>query len=239
LHKIQNVQFHRDVTGQIDPLVSQISGIVPAFETYKSDATTLDVEFDRKNKSLATDELALKDDLRDAITLQIIGRVDFHFRFPQNNEEQEAARRLKFVADNYKDAPYKSYQAETSYLRSMTTELRNNETALELFGLTPLVNRLDRENTEFETLYNARTNEQGAKRERGTLTELVAKTNKSFDVLCQIINGLLLMPLDDAIKSALNEIVSLLNAQIHQYAVSYKRQTGSATGKKKEDEGAE
>jgi hypothetical protein len=38
---VQDVQFHRDVTGQIDPLdplVPQVSGIVPAFETYKSDS---------------------------------------------------------------------------------------------------------------------------------------------------------------------------------------------------------
>ncbi|MDR1581703.1 MAG: hypothetical protein LBS55_00325, partial [Prevotellaceae bacterium] len=44
----QNVQFHRDATGQIATLAPQVNGIVPAFETYKSDANALDAEFDRK-----------------------------------------------------------------------------------------------------------------------------------------------------------------------------------------------
>jgi hypothetical protein len=44
----QNVQFHRDETGQIATLVPQVNGIVPAFETYKSDANALDVELTGK-----------------------------------------------------------------------------------------------------------------------------------------------------------------------------------------------
>jgi hypothetical protein len=228
----QNVQFHRDTTGQIAPLVPQVNGIVNAFETYNSDAIALDAEFDRKSKSIETDVLILKDDVRDSITVQLIDRIDFYFKLPQNNEEKDTSRVLKFIVDSYRDAPRKSYQSETSYLRSMIAELRTNEASLELFELTSLVNRLDRENTEFETLYNARTNAKELRRERGPLTTLAAKTNSSFDVLCQIINGMLLMPLDNAAKSALGQIASLLNAQINQYAVNYKRHAGSA-GKKK------
>ncbi|MDR1594752.1 MAG: DUF6261 family protein [Prevotellaceae bacterium] len=230
----QNVQFHRDATGQIESLVTQTSGIFPAFEAYRSDSVTLDAEFDRKRRSAETDELAFKDDIRDAITVQLISRIDFHARLPQNNVEKDAARVLQFIADGYRDAPHKSYQAETSYIRNMVAELRKNGAALNLFGLTPLIDRLDRENTEFETLYNIRTNAREAKRERGTLTQLVKKTNESFNVLCQIINGLSLMPLENVTKSELEQIASSLNAQIHQYEVNYRRHAGS--GKKKEEE---
>ncbi|MDR2653504.1 MAG: DUF6261 family protein [Prevotellaceae bacterium] len=232
----QNVQFHRDATRQIESLASQVSGILPTFETYKSDAVALDAEFDRKSKSIETDELALKDDQRDATTVQLINRIEYHSKYPQNDEEKEAANVLQFIANAYKDAPRKNYQAETSYLRNMVAELRKNEAALELFGLTPLVNQLDRENTEFETLHNTRANALEAKRESGTLTNLTQKANKSFDVLCQITNGMLLMPLDDTTKSALEQIASLLNAQIYQYGVNYRRHAGVVAGKKKENE---
>jgi hypothetical protein len=234
----QNVQFHRDATGQIDPFAQQVSGIVPAFETYKSDANALDAEFDRKSKSVETEELALKDDYRDATTVQLITSIDFHSKYPQNDGEKEAANVLQFIADGYRDAPRKNYQAETSYLRNMVAELRKNEAALTLFGLTPLVNRLDKENTEFETLHNVRANAKEARRESGTLKNLSDKANKSFDVLCQIANGMLLMPFDDATKSALEQIASLLNAQINQYAVNYRRHAGVVSGKKKGDENA-
>jgi hypothetical protein len=229
----QNVQFHHDAAKQIDSLASQITEIVSAFETYKSDSVALDAEFDRKSKSIETDELALKDDCRDATTVQLINRIDFHAKYPQNDGEKEAANVLQFIADGYRDAPRKNYQAETSYLRNMVAELRENKATLDLFGLTPLVNRLDKENTEFETLHNARSNAKEARRETGTLGNLSDKANTSFDVLCQIANGMLLMPLDEAAKSTLEQIAFLLNAQTNQYAVNYKRHAGVVKGRKK------
>jgi hypothetical protein len=42
------------------------------------------------------------------------------------------------------------------------------------------------------------------------------KANKSFYALCQITNGMLFMSLDDIAKSALEQVASLLNAQIYQ-----------------------
>jgi DNA primase large subunit len=91
-------------------------------------------------------------------------------------------------------------------------------------------------NTAFETLYSARANAKEARRESGTLRKLSEKANKSFDVLCQITNGMLLMPLDDATKSVLEQIASLLNAQIYQYGVNYQRHVRIVDRKKKEDE---
>ncbi|MDR1155968.1 MAG: DUF6261 family protein [Bacteroidales bacterium] len=232
----QNVQFHRDAARQIDAPASQVNGIFPAFETYRSDADALDAEFDRKSKSIETDELALKDDRRDATTVQLISRIDYHARFPQNDTEKETVRILQFIADAYRDAPRKNYQAETSYLRNMIAELRKNEAGLELFDLTTLTNRLDRENTEFETLHASRANAKEARRESGTLGTLSDKVNESFGVLCQIVNGMLLMQQDDVTKSALEQIASLLNAQIHQYDVNYRHHAGVVAGKKKANE---
>jgi hypothetical protein len=228
----QNVQFHHDTATQIEPFALQVNGIVPAFQVYKSDTVALDTEFDRKNKSFETNELALKDDLRDATAVQLLNRIDYHFKFAENNEEKDTARVLKFIADNYKDAHRKSYQAETSYLRNLVAELRTNSAALARFGLTPLVDRLDRENTDFETLYNARTQAIELRRERGQLTALASKANKSFDIFCQIINGLLLMSFDGATNVALEKIAEILKAQLHQYDVNYSRHMG----KKKENE---
>jgi hypothetical protein len=232
----QNVQFHRDATQQIDAPASQVSGIFPAFETYRSDADALDAEFKRKSKFVETDELALKDGRRDATTVQIISRIDYHAKFPQNDTEKEAVRILQFIADAYREVPRESYQAETSYLRNMIAELRRNEAGLGLFELTTLTNRLDRENTEFETLHASRANVKEARRESGTLGTLSDKANKSLDVLCQIVNGMLLMTLDDVTKSALEQIASLLNAQIHQYDVNYRHHAGVVAGKKKANE---
>jgi hypothetical protein len=119
--------------------------------------------------------------------------------------------------DGYKSLLTHITVAQNVQFHRDATKQIDSLASLELFGLTPLVNRLDRENTEFETLHNARANAKEARRESGTLRKLSDKANKSFDVLCQIVNGMLLMPFDNATKSALEQIASLLNAQIHKY----------------------
>ena len=231
----QNVQFHREAAAIIAPLTTKVSGIVPAFNTYKADADNLDGEFNKRTKSIETAELAALDEKRDATTIQIITRIGYHARYPANDTEKEFSRKMQFVADKYKDAPRKSYQSETSYLRNMIAELRQNADGLTLFGLTSMVDILEQENNNFETIYLARTGEKEAKRERGTLGELSIKANTSFDIVSQIINGVVLMSLNAATKTALEEVIGLMNGQIHQYNTVYHRHAGKI--KKKKDDG--
>jgi hypothetical protein len=82
-----------------------------------------------------------------------------------------------------------------------------------------------KKNIEFETLHVSCANAKEARRESGTPGKLSEKVNTFFDILCQIANGMLLMP--DATKSALEQIASLLNAQINQYTVNYRKHAGS------------
>jgi hypothetical protein len=228
----QNVQFHKEIATGIAPFIVKIHGIAPAFETYKANATMLDEEFNAQTKSIETSELSLLDKKRDGTTIQIINHIDYYAKFPENSEEVEAIRKLKFITDTYRDAPRKNYPAETSYLRSMVEDLNQHADSLMHFGLTPLVDRLKKENNNFETLYLARTGNLETKRERGTLQGLAAKANASFDVVCQIINGLSLMSLDADTKAAIDEIAGFINGQIHQYTVIYRRHAGVVTKKK-------
>jgi hypothetical protein len=229
----QNVEFHKGTETQVAVIAPRISGIEIAFNEYKEDTFSLDAAFNKKNKSIETNELATKDERRDGTTLLLLGSIDYHFRFPENDAEADTARILKFVADTYKDAPHKDYVAETSYLRNLVTDLRKHQPYLAQFGLTLLVDRLEKENNEFETLHLTRANAVEAKREIGTLTDISAKTNKSFDVFCRIVNGLSLMPLEAATKADLDEIIRIINAQIHQYSVIYHRHAGVISSQKK------
>jgi hypothetical protein len=231
----QNVQFHKEAAAGIAPFAAKINGIAPAFGTYQTDANKLDNEFNTQTKFIETDELVARDKKRDSTTAQLISRVDYHSKFPENDAEKAAAHTLKFITETYKDAPRKNYQAETSYLRSMVEDLKKQAAGLTLLGLTPLVNRLETENNDFETLYLVRTDAKGVKRERGTLTELATKANHSFDVICQIINGVSLMSLDADTKTALDEIIRFINGQIHQYTVVYSRHAGVVASKKGKD----
>jgi hypothetical protein len=228
----QNVQFHKEAAKGIAPFAVKINGIATAFDTYQEDTNNLDNEFDTQTKSIETSELVLLDSKRDNTTLQIIERIDYHAKFPENDREADAARKLQFITDTYRDAPRKNYQAETSYLRNMVADLNQHADSLALFGLTSLVNRLERENNDFEALYLTRTGKKETKRGRGTLTELASKANASFDVVCQIVNGLSLMSLDTDTKAVINEVIGFVNGQIHQYTVVYHRHAGVIAKKK-------
>jgi hypothetical protein len=228
----QNVQFHREATSGIAPFATKVNGIANAFYSYQEDTNRLDDEFDTQNKSLETGELIILDNKRDSTTLEIINRIDYHARFSENKEDTDAAHTLKFITNTYKDAPKKSYQAETSYVRNMIEDLKKHADSLTLFGLTPLVNKLEKENNDFETLYLTRTGKRELKRGRGTLTKLAAIANASFDTVCQIINGVSLMSLDADAKAAIDEVIGFINGQIHQYMVVYRRHVGVAAKKK-------
>jgi hypothetical protein len=230
----QNVQFHREAATGIAPFAAKVSGIATALDSYQEDTNRLDDEFDTQTKSIETSELILLDNKRDGTTVQIISRIDYHAKFPENSGDADAARKLQFIMDTYKDAPRKNYQAETSYLRNMIEDLNKHADSLTLFGLTSLIGRLEKENNSFETLYLARTGNRETKRGRGTLTELAAKANASFDIVCQIVNGLSLMSLNVDTKAAIDEIIGFVNGQIHQYTVVYRRHAG-VTAKKKSD----
>jgi hypothetical protein len=233
----QNVQFHKEAVTEIANFVGSINGIAPAFGAYQTAANKLDDEFNTQTKFIETDELVALDKKRDGTSTQLFSRVDYHSKFPENDQEKEAAHTLKFITETYKNAPRKNYQAETSYLRNMVEDLQAEAEILALFGLTSLVNRLETENNDFETLYLTRTTEQGAKRERGTLTELATKANHSFNSICHILNGLSLMALDDVTRAAIDEIIRFLNAQIHQYTVVYHRHAGITAPKRKPGNG--
>jgi len=229
----QIVQLHKNVAEQIEPFVRRISAIIPAFITYKSDSTGLDVEFTKKNKSVETDELKAKDNKRDSTTVQLIFHINYHFKFPTNENETKATHILKFIIEKYKDTSRKEYETETSLLRSMVAELRMYPEYLILFGLTSLVDKLDKENNEFDALYIIRTNFIEANREHGILTELVAKVNNSFDIQSKVINSLSMTPLNADTKAALNEIISIINGQINQYTLTCNRHAAVVAPKKK------
>jgi hypothetical protein len=84
----QNVQFHKEAAAGIAPFAAKINGIAPAFGTYQADTDKLDDEFNAQTTFIETDELVAKDNKRDGTTVQLISRVDYHSKFPENDEDK-------------------------------------------------------------------------------------------------------------------------------------------------------
>ncbi|GHV48787.1 hypothetical protein FACS1894181_05550 [Bacteroidia bacterium] len=231
----QRAGFHKEVCSQIEPLVPQVSGIAPSFNIYKAASEKLNTTYNQRTKSIMTEELVGIDEIRDGITEALINLISFYLKFPENEAEAEAARLLKFEADAYKNTPRKDYPTETVNVRSLTTDLRKHPEAIALLGLDPLITRLETKNNLFEGIYNARANAFIAKSKRGTLTDLATQANDAFDIFCRVIDGVSLMQLDAATRSAVDQIIDIINAQIHQYTIVYHHHAGVIAAKKKDN----
>jgi hypothetical protein len=228
----QNVQVLHAIHKGIQPYVSDVPSIRPVFETFGSELSILD-NFVKKNfKAFETEEIAKKDDERDFTVRSIIAKANYHYDFAQTDEERETARRLVYIVEKYKNVAKKEYEAETTLLRSLTDELQQIPDLLRRFGITDLVVRLQRENDEFEALYNARAQAMHDKQLKGTATKHRTTVNKSFDNLCKVITGLQLMPISEYEKNAVESIIDIINSQIQQATVVYNRHVGIFVHKK-------
>ena len=238
---IANVaEFHKVNVEQIEPHAANVTGLGTAFDAYKIAVEALSAAYFQQPKSIETELMVLKDDMRDTTVKYYLATIDYHFKYPQNEAEKEAIYKLKFVADTYRNAPRKDYQAETTAIRSLIRDTRRLTAEVALFDLAKILDRLEQENKGFEALHMIRTQALEKKRERGAATHFAVKANKAFDTMAQIINGLYLMKeLDTQSRPSLLQIISILKGQIHAYKIIYDRHAGINSSNNKDEGGNE
>ncbi|GHV49345.1 hypothetical protein FACS1894181_08020 [Bacteroidia bacterium] len=235
----QQTQFHTENVEQIAPLVAEVPGLGTVFNNYEKDATALETEYNQRAKAEETDLMAGKDWHRDGTGGAYLSLVDFYDKFPRNEVESTAIHPIKFLADTYRQTVKKDYKSETRGIRGLIRDTRKLTAQLALFpALTPLLDRLETENNEYEELDIVRTHSLEAKRKRGTLGALGKKANESFDDLVKVVTGLYIAKeLNTSAQAALQQIIDILNGQIHRYTVIYHHHAGVIAAKKKDNGG--
>ncbi|MDR1594386.1 MAG: DUF6261 family protein [Prevotellaceae bacterium] len=235
----QNVQVLRAVNEGIRPHTAMLPGIQPVFETFGVELSSLDNFLKKNAKAFETEEIVILDDKRDFTVRAVIAKVQYHYDFALTDKEREEARRLLYVVEKYRDVAKKEYESETALLRSLANELQQTPDLLDRFGITDLVAKLKQENEEFEALYNVRAQNVHDKQLKGNTAKYRTAANKTFDNLCKVVTGLTLMPLSEEEKTAVENIIDLINGQIQQATLVYNRHAGVVAGKKKDDENAD
>ncbi|MDR2495809.1 MAG: DUF6261 family protein [Tannerellaceae bacterium] len=239
----QKVQLHYETAELIKDDAAQVDLIADIVAEYEEDATELNTAYNESLKSMETEDMVVKDSSRDSIIVEVRRRVNFAYKNPTTEAEKHNARLIKFEIDKYDHAITADYKAQTSAVRKLVTDVHTQQPALDELGLNDLFDRLEVINNEFEVLYLSRSEALEDKRERGPLKEKADKANKSFDVICTAIEGLLLVKVSPAVKAALEGMVSHINAQIHDYTIIYHRHAKIVAkhrkDKEKEDEGTQ
>ncbi|MDR0726423.1 MAG: DUF6261 family protein [Prevotellaceae bacterium] len=232
----QNVQVLHAVNEGIRPHAAKVLGIRPVYETFDVEQSNFDDFFKNNAKAFETEEIVTLDDKRDFTVRALIAKVQYHYDFALTDEEREEARRLLYVVEKYRDVAKKEYESETALLRSLVNELQQIPDLLDRFEITGLVAKLKQENEEFEALYNVRAQNVHDKQLKGNTAKYRTAANKAFDNLCKVVTGLTFMPLSEDEKTAVENIIDMINGQIQQATVVYNRHAGVVAGKKNDDE---
>ena len=227
----ENIEFHALATRQIDAIAAAVPILVPVFDAYRTHFVALEEEYGRSAKAIETTELARLDARRDALLTHLFRSIDLYAKHSRHDAERAAAQSLQFIADAYREAPHRNYEAETTDIRNLLADLRAADVAA--LGLDALLEWLGDDNDAFATRYSARLNTRQTQREHGTLSALLGQLNQSFDAFCQIVSALLLTQQDAPTQTALEQITSQINALVRQYDTLNKRHAGVLAAKKK------
>jgi predicted XRE-type DNA-binding protein len=230
----QNVQILHAINEEMRPYTAKVLGIQSIYGTFGVELSNLSDFFKKHIKAFETEEIVNKDNKRDFTVRAVIAKAQYHYDFAFTDEEKEDARRLLYVVEKYKGVAKKEYESETALLRSLVNELQQIPDLLDRFGITDLVAKLKQENEEFETIYNTRAKNMRDKQLKGNTLKYRTAANESFDNLCKVITGLSLMSINEDEKSAIENIIDIINGQIQQATVVYNRRAGIVAGKKKD-----
>ncbi|MDR2496512.1 MAG: DUF6261 family protein [Tannerellaceae bacterium] len=236
----QAVEFHVETTDLIRDDVALVEQMTDLMADYEAATQALEEAFGDSRKSFETEFIAGSDVSRDAISAEIIRRVNFVHSNPTDEAEREAARLLKFEIDKYNSVIRHGYTEETLGLFHLIIDLRKHPDALNLLGIEQLLLRLEAANNAFEQQYLIRTVALEAKRERTPVGKLALKANKSFEQICISAAGLIISRPTDEVKAALTSVISHINGQIHDYTTIVHRHSGVlASRRKKKQEAAQ
>lgn len=231
----QNLQFVDNIVKDAGPdilTLSELTGVYGALTHYQA---LCDTAFRHTYKMYETKAVKGRDDGRDYTIRIVANRIASFANYPDTDQEGEEAGQLQYYVELYKNADNKEYETETKLVRSLIRDLRKYPALLVKYGVKDLVDKLEVQNDEFDDVYNARNMARLEIKEKGDSQSLRRGLNASFDNVCKVITGMMLMPIADDVKAKLVKIVGIININIDQFNEIYHRHAGIVAKHHKKD----
>ena len=93
------VEFHDENVELIEPLVANVTNLAPSFAAYKISVKALSEAYAQQLKSIETELMVLKDDMRDTTGKFYLAIIDYLSKYTVNEAAADAIYKLKYVAD--------------------------------------------------------------------------------------------------------------------------------------------
>lgn len=160
-------------------------------EDLKAKNTLLEEVYVQPSTKTTTKSLEGLDEERDKLITSIIAMIKVYINSPDVTQGEKAERLLEVIKKYGKNISVLSYKAETTAIRGVITDIEES-TALQAivteFHLDNWLGQLKAKNSEFETLYNSRTQTQ-SEQEIGISKVARAETQQSLEQFIKAINA--------------------------------------------------
>ncbi len=217
----EHYQVHEDLLAAISEEFATAQGIKNLRDEY---AALFEVENDCYLRNRAyedTPEINEADQSRDDIFLFISQTIQANLKSPVEANRQ-AAGRLDYAIDPYKEAPRLPYAQNTAavsdYVKKMEEETYSEDIAT--LGLATSIAALKEANEAFNKLYLARSQKALVRATSETMKTVRPKVDAAFKEIATAINALYhansLINTDEEKEKALAAVIDLVNAILRQ-----------------------
>ncbi|MDR2498669.1 MAG: DUF6261 family protein [Tannerellaceae bacterium] len=232
----QALQFHKNLFNYAAADLASIPELVDLVNEWEQRLNEFDATFRNGGYKYETFIVTGKDTGRDFTTRALVSRITTMYNYPLSEEQRLEAVRLYSIVDTYKKADRREYEAETSFVRNLISDLRKHTDLLIKYGFVEVVDRLEVENDEFDVAFNTRTAARQEVRDQGNLKDHRKNTNEKFDRVCKVVTGLMLMPTTPEVKTKLTKSIGVINSNVEQFNGIYGRHAGIVAKQKKKEE---
>lgn len=228
--------FHTTVVKYITATTPQILHIENKIEAYREKVRQLESIVNRQRAYTSTGKLKSSDAVRDNAGGVVTGVIHLYLNSPVK-AKREAAELLDPQVSVYRNIRRHEYSKQTAEVRGFLRllDLPENQAAIETLGLTDEVEALRTANADFETYFDERALEAGARKVESNMKseDLIDDANELYQGIAQIVNAYAIVEPSDEI----NEFITKMNGLIA--AVENLAGSSSATKDENKTEGEE
>lgn len=244
LHGLKNAEHYDlfdSIYQEILPHKSKIPGLLVLWDKFDA-AFKLEDEYYKVSQRLEnTEDLVAANKQRNDVFMRLKKSVELEL-LGSNPVEVEAAQKIQFVIDVYKDIRRVAYTEESAMLTNIIEDLKKDDVLpyIKVFKLEPLVDTLYTTNESFKRLYRKRSIEIYKQRHE-ILYNARKMTDQSFfdlgDAIVSIYQANVIQNQDKTLRDLLENIIDDINSYIEQAERVYSRRVTSYRLMKNKEDG--
>ncbi|MDR2388166.1 MAG: DUF6261 family protein [Tannerellaceae bacterium] len=229
LRNAEHFDLFENIVEHIRSLTLKPAALVPIWNILSQLFEKEDEIYKRDIKSVETKQINESNEKRKAAFMAFKRHVEAA-TYDETDAIREAGLALTELTEKYADA-YKAPMTEISALIfNMIQDLERPRyaAAVTTLGLAAAKDRMERENEAFKAIYTERTYNLEETKSKGNMKEIRRQVDAAAVNFTDNVNAFhrtneMTQPVDQEVKTLLEDIITFFNSYIHQYELIYSR----------------